>query len=544
MLRGMEAAHANLPSDPAALRAIVVAQAAALATHAIELRFRDTLIEKLKAQLASLRRARFGASSEKLDRLADQLELVLEEIEASQASQGQDEPWPADAEVMTPSSATARSRPARRPLPDHLPRREVRHEAPCACLECGGTRFLKAGEDVTEVLDYVPASFQVVRHVRPRLVCRDCDATVQAARPSLPVERGRPGPGLLAHVLVAKYADHLPLYRQAQIYAREGVDLSRSTLADWVGRGADLLAPLIDAVRAHVLSGNRLHGDDTPVPVLAPGQGRTKQGRLWAYVRDERPSGSTDPPAVAYRYSPDRKGQHPREHLASFAGILHADGYAGYAELYRAPGEAGTGTATPRIVEAACWAHARRKFFDLTASGPAPVAAQALARIGELYAIERAARDRPAAERLALRQSQAVPKVAGLRIFLENELARLSGKSPTAGAIRYALSRWPALCRYLDDGRIEIDNNAAERAMRPVTLGRKNWLFAGSDEGGARAAGIMTLIETAKLNGRDPEAWLRDVLARILDHPARRIAELLPWNAKPDVPSPAAPAHA
>jgi transposase len=303
-----------------------------------------------------------------------------------------------------------------------------------------------------------------------------------------------------------------------------------------VGGCAAVLRPLHDLIQAHVLAGERLHGDDTTVPVLA--KGRTLTGRAWVYVRDDRPFGGRDPPAAVFHYSRDRMGEHPERHLAGYTGILQADAYAGFNRLYageRRPGP---------LVEAACWAHARRKFFDLTASGPAPVAAQALARIGELYAIERAARDQPAAERLALRQSQAVPKVAALRIFLENELARLSGKSPTAGAIRYALSRWPALCRYLDDGRIEIDNNAAERAMRPVTLGRKNWLFAGSDEGGARAAGIMTLIETAKLNGRDPEAWLRDVLARILDHPARRIAELLPWNAKPDVPSPAAPAHA
>ncbi|MCC4300301.1 IS66 family transposase [Aurantimonas coralicida] len=536
----METAFANLPSDPAALRAIILTQAAELAAREAELRFHGTLIERLKAQLAALRRARFGTSSEKLDRIADQLELALEEIEANQA---QDEPQGTDAEA-TAGSRTPRSKPSRRPLPDHLPRYEVRHEAPCTCAECGGTRFLKDGEDVTEILDYVPASFRVVRHVRPRLVCRDCDAIIQAERPSLPIERGKPGPGLLAHVLVSKYADHLPLYRQSRIYEREGVKLSRSTLADWVGRSADLLAPLVEAVRAHVLSGDRLHGDDTPVPVLEPGKGRTKQGRLWAYVRDGRPCGSTDPPAVAYRYSPDRKGHHPREHLASFAGILHADGYAGFAELYRAPLVGDGGRVESRIAEAACWAHARRKFFDLTASGPAPVAGEALKRIGELYEIERSVRGQSATERLKVRQAQTAPKVEALRSYLERELARLSGKSPTAGAIRYALSRWPALCRYLGDGRIEIDNNAAERAIRPVTLGRKNWLFAGSDEGGVRAAGIMTLIETAKLNGLDPEAWLRDVIARIHDHSARRIDELLPWNAQPDVATSTAPAHA
>jgi transposase len=345
-------------------------------------------------------------------------------------------------------------------------------------------------------------------------------------------------------VLVAKYADHLPLYRQSGIYGREGVDLSRSTLADWVGRSAVILAPLVEAIHRHVMSGDRLHGDDTPVPVLEPGKGRTKQGRLWAYVRDGRGYGSTDPLTVAYRYSPDRKGDHPREHLAAFSGVLHADGYAGFAELYRTPATINDGGTLSRIVEAACWAHARRKFFDLTVSGPAPVAAEALRRFRELYEIERSVRGRAADERLQARQARAVPKVAALRAWLERELARLSAKSLTAGAIRYALSRWAALCRYLEDGRIEIDNNAAERAIRPVTLGRKNWLFAGSDEGGVRAADILTLIETAKLNGVDPEAWLRDVLARIHDHPARRIDELLPWNARPNVPTSPAPAQA
>lgn len=541
----MEATLANLPSDPAALRAIILAQASELAAREAELRSHGTLIEKLKAQLAALRRARFGASSEKLERIANQLELSLEEIETSQA-QDQDEAQMADAEAVPGAAvATKRAKPSRQPLPDHLPRHEVRHEAPCACPDCGGTRFLKAGEDVTEVLDYVPASFRVVRHVRPRLTCRDCDASVQADRPSLPIERGKPGPGLLAHVLVAKYADHLPLYRQSGIYGREGVDLSRSTLADWVGRSAVILAPLVEVVRRHVMSGDRLHGDDTPVPVLEPGKGRTKQGRLWTYVRDGRGWGSTDPPAVAYRYSPDRKGSHPREHLAAFSGVLHADGYAGFAELYRAPMPAvECGGTLPRIVEAACWAHARRKFFDLTVSGPAPVAAEALRRIGELYEIERSVRGRRADERLQARQARAVPKVAALRDWLERELARQSAKSLTAVAIRYALSRWTALSRYLDDGRIEIDNNAAERAIRPVTLGRKNWLFAGSNDGGARAADILTLIETAKLNGVNPESWLRNVLTRIHDHPARGIDELLPWNASPDVPTSPAPAQA
>lgn len=510
----------SLPSDPVALRAIIVAQADALAERDAELKSRDTLIETLKAQLALLKRARFGASSERIERAIGQLELALEEIEAGQAQ---------DAPEIRPGAMPEKARPARRPLPDHLPRETIVHAADCVCPECGGSRLRKIGEDMTEVLDYVPASFRVIRHVRPRYGCSDCDAQVQAPPPSLPIERGKPGPGLIAHVLTAKYCDHLPLYRQSEIYAREGVEIARSTMADWVGRSAALMAPLIGALRAHVFAGDRLHGDDTPVPVLEPGRGRTKQGRLWSYVRDGRPWGCTVPPAACYFYSPDRKGMHPQSHLKGFRGVLHADGFSGFNELYRARAPDGA----VQTVEAACWAHARRKFFDLVAAGSAPIAEEALRRIGELYGIEDRIRGAPPDERQHVRATQARPKVEVLHAWLERECARLPGKSPTAQAIRYALSRWPALCRYLEDGRIEIDNNAAERAIRPVALGRKNWLFAGSDRGGERAAGILSLVETAKLNGFDPEAYLREVLTRIADQPINRVAELLPWNLRP-----------
>ena len=378
----------------------------------------------------------------------------------------------------------------------------------------------RLGEDVTEVLEYVPASFKVIRHVRPKLSCRVCETIVQAPMPSLPIERGRPGPGLLAHVLVAKYADHLPLYRQSGIYAREGVDLERSTLADWVGRSAALLDPLVAALRKEVMASDVLHGDDTPVPVLAPGLGKTKTGRLWAYVRDQRPHGGQRPPAAAYFYSPDRKGEHPQAHLKSFKGVLHADGYAGFNAIFE----------KANVIEAACWAHVRRKFFDVHAANGSPIAKEALDRIEALYGIEAGIRGKPPDERQRCREQQSLPLLAGLKAWLEATVPKLSGKSDLAAAMRYALGRWDALIRHTHDGRIEIDNNAAERSIRGIALGRKNYLFAGSDVGGERAAAIYSLIETAKLNGLDPEAWLRDVLTRIADHKINRVAELLPWN--------------
>lgn len=349
--------------------------------------------------------------------------------------------------------------------------------------------------------------------------------------PSLPIERGKPGAGLVAHVLTAKYCDHLPLYRQSEIYAREGVDLSRSTMADWVGKANALLEPLVAKLRAHVFAGSRLHGDDTPVPVLEPGKGKTKTGRLWTYVRDGRSWGDETPPAVCYFYSPDRKGDHPKAHLADFSGILHADGYAGFRDLYEAtqPGKPAA------IQEAACWAHVRRKFFDLTTSlGTHPIAEETLVRIGELYDIENAIRGAPPDRRKTIRQSQAKPKIEALRRWWDKMLTELPRSSSTAEAIRYAITRWASLCRFLDDGTIEIDNNAAERAIRPIALGRKNWLFAGSDKGGERAAAILSLIESAKLNGLNPEAYLRQVLTRVADHPINRIDDLLPWNIGPE----------
>jgi hypothetical protein len=332
------------------------------------------------------------------------------------------------------------------------------------------------------------------------------------------------GPGLLAHVLVSKYCDHLPLYRQSEMYAREGIDLDRSTLADWVGHSAALVAPLVAAINRYVLAANKVHADDTPVPVLCPGRGTTRQGRLWTYVRDDRPAGSEAPPAVWFAYSPDRKGEHPRRHLRNFHGILQADGYAGFEKLYN--------DADPNhpVQEAACWAHVRRKFHDIYLATQSPVAHEALTRIGELYGIEEQIRNQPSELRQQIRQARAGPVLEGLYRWFKSTLTQLSAKSELSGAIRYAMSRWKALTRYRDDGNIEIDNNAAERSLRAVALGRKNYLFAGSNAGGERAAAIYSLLGSAKLNGIDPQAYLRHVLTHIADHPINRIDELLPWN--------------
>jgi transposase len=481
-------------------------------------------IDNLQLLIAKLRQMHFGAKSERVERQIGQLQLRLEDLEMNRAAE---EPQAAASAAPEPSEpakeAAARRRPKREPLPAHLPR-ETQTVAPdhADCPECGG-KLRQMGEDVSEILEFVPGHFKVIRQVRPKLSCAGCSAIVQAPAPSRPVDRGLAGPGLLAHVLVSKFAHHLPLYRQAEIYTNLGVELERSTLADWVGRAARTLDPLVVAIRRYVLSGTKVHGDDTPVPVLAPGEGKTKTGRAWTYVRDDRGAGSKDPPAVWFAYSPDRKGEHPQEHLKTFRGILQADAYAGFNDIYR----------TGRVVEAACMAHARRKFHDLSiGKTPSPVGQEALRRIGQLYDIEREIHGRLPAERLKARQERAKPLLDALEKWMYEQLGKLSRKSAAAGAIQYALGRWTALTRYCQNGLVEIDNNAAERALRAVAIGRKNYLFAGSDTGGERAAAIYTLIGSAKLNGVDPAAYLRFVLERIADHPINRIQELLPWNFK------------
>src|SRR3954462_7241275 len=519
---------ASLPGDLAAAHAMILLERAARLEAEAAVSSARLEIERLRLLLAKARRERFGQPAERGARLVEQLELQLAELEETVAEED------AAAEPAAPRGRPeTRARPgtsqARRPLPENLPPERIVYPAPCACPECGGP-VRKLGEDVTETLECEPRRWKVVEHVREKVPCRCCEAVSQPPAPSHPIARGRAGPGLLALVLAAKDGQHLPLTRQSAIYAREGVEIDVSTLADWVGSSTTALVPMVLAVRAHVFAAARLHGDDTTVPVLA--KGRTRTGYLWGYVRDDRPFAGPDPPAVAFFYSPDRKGEHPERHLAGFAGILQADAYAGFDRLYapgRAPGP---------ILEAACWAHARRKLFELAAVSKAPIAAEAVRRIDRLFAIERDINGRPAAERLAAREERAGPLVAELEAWLRAQHARVSPKSETGKAIAYALNQWKALTRFLEDGRICLSNNAAGRALRGVAVGRRNWTFAGSDRGGERAAAIYTLVETAKLNGVDPQAWLADVLARLPDHPAKRITDLLPWNWRAAPPSP------
>jgi transposase len=500
-----------------------------IAVRDAELYAKTLQIEHLRAQLAVLRRHRFGRSSEKLDREIEQLELVLGELEEGVA---ESKSRAARADTKTPAPAARASedhKHGRKPMPAHLPRERTVHEPSPTCTACGGTVLRKLGEDVTELLEYIPSSFKVVQVVRPKLSCRACEMIAQAPLPSFPIERGRPGPGLLAHVVVSKYADGLPLYRQSQIYSRQEIDIDRSTMADWVGCMAALLDPLVVAIGKHVCAGEVLHADDTTVKVLAPGLGRTKTGRLWAAVRDERPFGATTAPAAFYRYSANRCAEHAHALLGSCRGFLHADGYAGFNNLFADDPKTGK----PRLTEVACWAHARRNIYEVYESTASPLAKEALERIADLFAIEARINGRSHAERLAVRQREAVPLLTELKSFLDKALTEISGKSNLAKAIRYALARWTALTRYTTDGRLEMTNNAVERAIRPLALTRKNYLFAGADSGGTRAAAMYTLIETAKMNGLDPEAYLRDIIARIADHPINRIAELLPWNWRP-----------
>ncbi len=520
----------SLPDDIATLKAMLAAERVArieaeAKARSAEARAHARALEiaKLKFLIAKLRHQRFGPSAER-GALIEQLELQLADLEesAAEAETAARIAAPANAD-KAPVHGFERERPARRPLPDHLPRERIVYPAPSACPCCGGA-LRKLGEDVTETLEVVPRQWKVIEHVREKFSCRACEAITQPPAPSHPIARGRAGPALLAQVLFAKYALHLPLNRQSAAYAREGIDLGVSTLADWVGAAAATLTPLVEAIGEHVFAAERIHADDTTVPVLA--KGKTRSGRLWTYVRDDQPFGGRDPPAAVFYYSRDRTGEHPERHLARYCGLMQADAYAGFNRLYAASRKPAP------IIEAACWAHARRNFFDLARLKKAPIAIEAVKRIDALFAIERTINGRCVDERRCVRDEQSRPLLAELHTWLRRQRARLSARSETAKAIDYALKRWTALTRFLDDGRLCMSNNAAERELRCVAVGRRNWTFAGSDEGGRRAAALYTLIQTAKLNDIDPHAWLADLLARLPDHPAKRIHELLPWNWK------------
>jgi len=497
----------------------------------------EALIAHLKLQIQKLNRDRFGPHSERSRRLLDQLELQLEELEAT-ATEDELKAEAAAARTTTVAGFT-RKWPSRKPFPEHLPRERVVIAAPGGCPCCGGTRLSKLGEDVTETLEVIPRSWKVIQHVREKFSCRDCEAITQAPAPFHVIPRGWAGPSLLAMILFEKFGQHQPLNRQAERYAREGVDLSLSTLADQVGACSIVLRPLFERLEAHVLAAERLHGDDTTIPVLA--KGKTDIARCWVYVRDDRPFAGPAPPAAVFYYSRDRRGEHPTAHLQGWSGVMQADAYSGYGELYAA-----TRQPAP-VLEAACWAHARRKFFvlaDIAASArrkargttPAvisPMALEAVRRIDALFEIERAITGQGADQRQAVRQELSVPLLADLQVWLVEQRARLSRGNDLARAMDYMLKRWAAFSRFTGDGRICLTNNAAERALRGIALGRKSWLFAGSDRGGQRAAFMYSLIVTAKLNDIDPQAWLADVLARIADHPAQKLDELLPWNWRP-----------
>ena len=495
----MNKAPKTLPDNPQLLQQIIKNQ--------------NTIIISLQAQIAALKRNRFGRSSEKLDHQIEQLELMLDEM----AYLGVDVDI---AEQEEPASSEApKSKPARQKLPEDLPREEMTHEPAQDCPECGDESFSKLGEDVTEVLDYVPAHFKVLRHVRPKHSCRKCETIRQAELPSMPITKGKAASGLLAHIIISKYTDHLPLYRQSEIYARQNIHISRSTMAGWMRQVDELIVPLSEALAADVLLSDKLHGDDTTVPVLSPGLGKTKTGRLWVYVRDDRGYCGDSKPAALYSYSENRKGIHPQEHLKGYSGTLQAAGYAGYNDLYKADKLSGE----INIIEAACWAHVRRKFYEDHENTKSQYSHEILKRIGLLYDVEREIKGRPPDERKAAREERSLAIIDDLKDYFDAIQGKVSGKSPLAGAIRYAIKRWDALQSFVHDGTVEIDNNIAERAMRPIALGRKNYLFAGSDRGGETAASFYSLLETCKLNNINPQEYMADVLNRIADHPVKQV---------------------
>jgi transposase len=544
----VDAAISPLPDDIEALKALVRITAeradtaeqratsaeAELATARARESATEALISHYKLQIAKLKREQYGPSAERTRRLLAQMEFELEDFEADAV----EDDLAAETAAAKATNVTAfeRKKPVRKPFPAHLPRERVVVPAPCSCPACSGMRLSKLGEDVTETLEVIPRAWKVIQTVREKFSCRDCEKITQPPAPFHAVPRGWAGPSFLAMLLFEKYGQHQPLNRQADRFTREGVPLSVSTLADQVGAASFALMPIFRLIEAHVFAAERVHGDDTTVPVMA--KGKTDTGRLWDYVRDDRPFGGADPPAVVFYYSRDRRGEHPQAHLASWSGILQADAYAGYFELYAPDRQPGL------ILEAGCFAHARRKFFELAdvegaarkksrgeRTGPIyPIALEAVQKLDALFDIERGINGKTPAERLAARQELSAPLVTELHDWLEAQRAKLSRNHDLAKAINYMLRRWDAFTRFLVDGRVCLTNNGAERALRCVPLGRKAWLFCGSDRGGQRAAIMFSLIQSCRLNDVDPQAWLADVLARIADHSINRLHELLPWN--------------
>lgn len=507
-----------IPSDTEALRAALAAERQARREAEARASGAEAMVAHLKLLIAKMKRDRFGASAERGRKLLDQLEMQLEELETAAT---EDEVAADAVSDKTTVRPFGRAKPVRGPLPAHLPRERVVLPSPTSCPCCGG-RLAKLGETITETLESIPRRYKVIQTVREKFSCRSCETITQLPAPFHPIARGRAGPDLLATIMHAKFGEHQPLNRQSERFALEGIDLSVSTLADWVGACTSALSPLVTLIAAHVLAAERLHGDDTTVPVLA--RGKTITGRVWVYVRDDLPFGGRAPPGAIFYYSPDRGGKHPCSHLKNYAGILQADAYAGFNELYHEARKPGS------ITEAACWAHGRRKLFVLADVAKAPLAIEAVRRIDAIFDVEREINGLTAEQRLAIRQVRVAPLVASLEQWMRAERGRLSRHADVTKAMDYMLKRWDAFTRFLDDGRICLTNNAAERGLRGIALGRKAWLFAGSDRGGERAAAMYSLIVTAKMNDVDPRAWLADVLARIADHPVQRLHELLPWN--------------
>jgi transposase len=522
---------ANLPADADALRALVLSMMAEREAWVSErdalTAERDVLLERnerLHHILLKLNRLQFGRKSERLPE--DQLQLGLEDLEQAAARNE------AEAEKHDPAlreSRTAKRRASRGALPAHLPRVDITLLPENTACPCCRAEMTVIGADTSERLDVVPAQYRVIITHRPKLACRACEGTiVQSPAPPRLIEGGIPTEALVAHVAVARYADHQPLYRQAQMMARQGVLLDRSTLAFWMGYAAAEVAPVVARLREIVLASARVFADETVVPVLDPGRGRTKQGYFWAIARDDRPWGGPDPPAVVYRYAPGRARLHATALLGTYRGILQCDGYAAYKQLV------GQANDSNSVTLAFCWSHVRRGFYDLAKTRAAPIATEALSRIAALYRIETEIRGKSAEHRRTVRQADSRPLVRDLHAWFDTQIARLPGRSPTAEAIRYALNHWDGLERFLDDGRIELDTNCVERSMRPIALSRKNSLFAGSDEGGENWAGLASLIETCKLNEVDPLAYFTNLLARLVNGwPQARIDELMPWHHVP-----------